>query len=579
MSFGYDTVTSSDLTIMAGLRVLAGDADQGAPEDAHPRTGETEAMRRSACCLTTALTLALAGPAAAGVLTVCIEGSPEVFNPQLTSSGTTGYVLGQIYDGLVAVKSGAAEIEPALAESWTVSEDGRTYTFKLRPGVKWQSNDRFTPTRDFNADDVIFTFERMLDKAHPYHEVNGGNYITFNTKLADAIERVEKVDDLTVAFVLKAPLAPFIGIMSHGSIAITSAEYAEAMAKAGTPEVFDRDPVGTGAFRLQAYQQDSVVRLVPFAETWGAAAGLADYTPKVDAVLMAISTDASVRLQRALAGECHIALYPNLADRDRIEGSGTLDAVVTPIASSGFITFNFREPVFQDRRVREALAHAIDMKPLVEVVYNGMGYVTGSVIPRALWGHDPDLGAHDYDPELAKKLLAEAGYPDGFSTQLWAVPVARPYMPNGRRAAEMIQQDWAKVGVKAEIVSYEWAEYISRARAGEAKVGMFGGIYDFPDPSQIPNNYFTCNAAGTPSPSNIGAWCNADFIAVMNEAGTLSDQAKRTELYLKAQRIMHEEVPAVILGGADTITAVAKSVKGYKPAIFGTARLAGVTVE
>ena len=536
-------------------------------------------MRKSAYWITTALALGLAAPAAAGVLSVCIEGSPEVFNPQLTSSGTTSYVIGQIYDGLVAVKSGAAEIEPALAESWTVSEDGRTYTFKLRPRVKWQANDRFTPTRDLNADDVLFTFERMLDEAHPYHKVNGGNYITFNTKLADAIDKIEKVDDLTVAFTLKAPLAPFIGIMSHGSIAVTSAEYADTLLKAGTPEIFDREPIGTGPFQLQSYQQDSVVRLVPFPATWGAAAGLDDQTPKVDAVLFAISTDASVRLQRALAGECHIALYPNLADRDLIEKSGTLDAVVTPIASSGFITFNFREPVFQDVRVRRALAHAIDMKPLVDVVYNGMGYVTGSVIPRALWGHDPDMAPHDYDPALAKKLLAEAGYPEGFSTELWAVPVARPYMPNGRRAAEMIQEDWARIGVRAEIVSYEWAEYISRARAGEAKVGMFGGIYDFPDPSQIPNNYFTCNAEGKPSPSNIGAWCNADFIAAMNEAGTISDQAQRTELYLKAQKIMHEETPAVILGGADTITAVAKSVKGYKPAIFGTARLSGVTVE
>jgi len=525
------------------------------------------------------LALMAAAPANAAMLSVCIEGSPEVFNPQLTSNGTTSYVLGQIYDGLVSVKAGSSDIEPALAESWTVSDDARTYTFKLRQGVKWQSNDKFTPTREFNADDVMFTFERMMKPDHPYAKVNGGNFITFSTKLADALESVNKIDDYTVAFTLKNPLAPFVGIMAHQSLAITSAEYADALSKAGTPELIDRQPIGTGPFQLQAYQQDAVVRLVPFKDTWGAAIDNPARTPMVDGVVMAISADASVRLQRAMAGECQIALYPNLADRQMIEKSDTLDLVQTPVASTGFITFNFREDKFKDKRVREALAHAINIKPLVDLVYDGMGTVTGAVIPPSLWGYDKDVGPYSYDPELSKKLLAEAGLPDGFSTQLWAVPVSRPYMPNGRRAAEMIQADWAKIGVKAEVVSYEWGEYITRARNGEAEVGMFGGIYDFPDPSQIPNNYFTCDSAGKPSPSNIGAWCDKEFIGLMNEAGTVTDQAKRIELYKKAQEEFHAEVPAVILGGADTITAVSKSVKGYVPAIFGTSRLSGVTVE
>ncbi|MGF9693793.1 MULTISPECIES: ABC transporter substrate-binding protein [unclassified Rhizobium] len=522
---------------------------------------------------------AASAPAKASMLSVCIEGSPEVFNPQLTSNGTTSYVLGQIYDGLVSVKAGSSDIEPALAESWTISEDARTYTFKLRRGVKWQANDLFTPSRDFNADDVMFTFERMMKKDHPFAKINGGTFITFNTKLADALEGLKKVDDYTVAFTLKQPLAPFIGIMAHQSLAITSSEYADTLMKAGTAELIDRQPIGTGPFQLQAYQQDAVVRLVPFAETWGAAAGQPARTPMVDSIAMAISADASVRLQRAMAGECQIALYPNLADRAMIEKSGALQAVRTPVASTGFITFNFRDEKFKDKRVREALAHAINIKPLVDLVYDGMGTVTGAVIPPSLWGHDKDAGGYSYDPELAKKLLAEAGYKDGFSTQLWAIPVARPYMPNGRRAAEMIQSDWARIGVKAEVISYEWGEYITRARNGEAQVGMFGGIYDFPDPSQIPNNYFTCDSAGKPSPSNIGAWCDKEFIGLMNQAGTVTGQAERIDLYKKAQEEFHAEVPAVILGGADTITAVAKTVKGYVPAIFGTSRLSGVTVE
>ncbi|MCQ8783898.1 ABC transporter substrate-binding protein [Mangrovibrevibacter kandeliae] len=529
--------------------------------------------------LTASLLAVLACSAEAKVLSVCIEGSPDIFNPELTSSGTTSYVLNQIYDGLVSVKAGSSEIEPALAESWSVSDDGKTYTFKLRQGVKWQSVGDFHPTRDFNADDVLFTFDRMMKKDHPYAKVGGGNFITFNTKLADELQSVEKVDDHTVAFKLKRPLAPFIGIMAHQSLAITSAEYADVLMQAGTPERLDMDPVGTGPFMLQAYQQDAAVRLVPFAETWGAAIKDAARTPMVDGVVMAISTDASVRLQRAMAGECQIALYPNLADADLIEQSDTLDLVRTPVASTGFITFNFKDDRFKDKRVREALAEAIDLPNLVKVVYSGMGHVTGAIVPPALWGFDPDLEAHPYDPARAKALLAEAGYPDGFSTELWAVPVSRPYMPNGRRAAEMIQADWAAIGVTAEIKSYEWGEYIQRARNGEAKVGMFGGIYDFPDPSQILNNYFSCDSAGKPSPSNIGGWCDDTFIGLLNEAGGITDQAKRTALYKQAQAEFSQEVPAVILGSADTLTAVAKSVKNYRPAIFGTSRLSGVSVD
>lgn len=525
-----------------------------------------------------ALLAGLSTPALAGTLTVCLEGAPETFNPQLTSNGTTSTVLGQIYDGLVAVERGGSQIEPALAESWAVSEDGRTYTFTLRKGVKWQTTEAFTPSREFNADDVMFTFDRMTDPNHPYHTVNGGNYITFGTKLADALVSIEKIDDYTVAFTLKESLAPFTGIMAHGSLKITSAEYAEQLLAAGTPDLLDRNPVGTGPFQLQAYQTDAVVRLLPFAETWGAEQGIAENTPMVDAIIMAISPDASVRVQRALAGECLISFYPNLADAPLIEASDNLDLVVAQVASSGFLTFNFTMEKFQDIRVRQALAHAINMEPIVDVVFNGMGHVTGAVVPPAFWGH-ADLPAYDYDPEKAKQLLAEAGYADGFQTQLWAVPVSRPYMPNGRRAAEMVQADWAEIGVTAEIVTYEWAEYIQRSRDLEAEVGMFGGIYDFPDPSQIPNNYFTCDSAGTPSPSNIGAWCKDDFIAVMAEAGTVTDQDERAALYIQAQQILYDDYAAVMFGGADQQIAVGKSVEGFVPAIFGTSRMSGVTVE
>ncbi|HEY4201963.1 MAG TPA: ABC transporter substrate-binding protein [Devosiaceae bacterium] len=536
-------------------------------------------MKTALSLITGALLLSAAvSPAYSAALAVCIEGGPDTFNPQLSSSGTTIEITAQIYDELVSVKAGGSELLPSLAESWTASDDGLTYTFKLRHNVKWQSNDAFTPTRDFNADDVVFSFDRQMNEANPWHKVSNGTYITFQTKLADALDSVKKVDDYTVEFHLKSRQAAFLGILAHQSLAITSAEYADKMMAAGTPEALDMQPIGTGPFSFQAYEQDAAVRLLPFHDTWGEAIGDESRTPKVDALILAITPDAAVRLQRLQANECQVATYPNASDRKTIEADPKLSVVETPVASTGFITFNFDQKLFQDQRVREALAGAIDMKNLVDVAYDGTGTVTGAIIPAVLWGH-ADIGAHPYDVDKAKALLAEAGYPDGFSTQLWALPVSRPYMPNGRRAAEIIQADWAKIGVKADIVSYDWAEYLNRARAGEAPMAMFGGIWDFPDPSQIPNNYFTCNTEGKPSPSNIGHWCNAEFNDLMVKAGALTDQDQRAALYKQAQEVFHKDVPAIVMGSAAGLTAVNKAVQGFVPAVFGTSRFSGVSVQ
>lgn len=508
--------------------------------------------------LTASLFAALASSAEAQVLSVCIEGSPEIFNPELTSSGTTSYVLNQIYDGLVSVKSGSSEIEPALAESWTVSDDGKTYTFKLRQGVKWQSVGDFTPTRDFNADDVAFTFDRMMKKDHPYAKVGGGNYITFNTKLADELESVEKIDDHTVAFTLKRPLAPFIGIMAHQSLAITSAEYADMLTKAGTPERLDLDPVGTGPFMLQAYQPDAAVRLVPFAQTWGAAIKDPTRTPLVDGVVMAISKDASVRLQRAMAGECQIALFPNLADADRIRESETLDLVQTPVASTGFITFNFRDERFRDKRVREALAEAIDLPSLVDVVYNGMGHVTGSIVPPALWGFDPDLGAHPHDPAKAKALLAQAGFPQGVEFTL-AVSNALPDMVD---AAVLIQSYAKDAGFTIQI-QQDTAAAFAQARSAAAYQALL-----YRNRAQVQSPTYSSTLFWRPggNTSNPSRWEDPAFYAAVDAANAVPDPLSE-----EAGALWEKATAIQLLGAAEVFVCTVQPAQVYRSTVTGYA--------
>ena len=203
----------------------------------------------------------LAGTAQAKTLVFCSEGSPEGFTPALYTAGTTFDASSrQIFNKLVEFDNGTTNIIPGLAESWQVSDDGLEYTFTLRKGVKWHTTKDFTPSRDFNADDVLFSFNRQFLKDNPFHSVSGGTYEYFNgMSMPDLLKKVEKVDEHTVKFVLNRPEAPMIANLAMDFASIHSAEYADNMAAAGTLDKFDQNPVGTGPFPMDDYQKDAFI--------------------------------------------------------------------------------------------------------------------------------------------------------------------------------------------------------------------------------------------------------------------------------------------------------------------------------
>jgi dipeptide transport system substrate-binding protein len=216
------------------------------------------------------LGLGLGTSAEAKTLVFCSEGSPENFSPMINTTGTSFAAARPIYSRLVNFKEGTTETEPGLAQSWDVSADGKTYTFHLRHGVKWQSNATFKPTRDFNADDVLFSFDRQKDEANPYHKVSGGDYEYWGDMGFDKlITGIDKVDDYTVRFTLNVPQAPFIADLAMDFAAIMSAEYADQLMKAGKPEQLDQVPIGTGPFSFVAYQRDATIRYRRFDDFWG----------------------------------------------------------------------------------------------------------------------------------------------------------------------------------------------------------------------------------------------------------------------------------------------------------------------
>ena len=523
--------------------------------------------------LALAFTLA-AFPALADTLVVCTEASPDALSAALSNANTSFDVTEQTSDRLVEMTIGTSKLVPGLAESWSISPNGLTYTFKLRHGVKWQSNAVFKPTRDFDADDVVFSFQRMADKANPYYKI-GGSYPLFATLIEPWFKSIGKTDDYTVVVELKSPLAPLLNTLSVQPFSISSAEYADALQKAGKMEQFDSQPIGTGPFSFVQYQKDSLVRFRAFADFWGKAANT-DRQPKVDNLVFAITPDASVRYAKLRTNECQVARYPNPTDLDAMRANPALKLQENAIASISYISFKVTQKPFDDRRVREALSIAVDLDSMVNAVYQGSGVPTASMVPAALWGHDAALRPRKYDPERARALLKEAGYADGFETDLWAIPVARAYMPNGRRAADMIQADWAKIGVKARIVTYEWGEYLKRARAGEATVAMLGGTWDYPDPSQL---LLSWSCDGVRTGRNTAQWCSPAFDGPLMKANVVTDQAERAKLYVEDQQVFYDEMPGLLFADAKAFAAVRKEVQGFKLHFLGGQPFGGVSLQ
>jgi dipeptide transport system substrate-binding protein len=524
------------------------------------------AFKRTALCV---LALLAVGQVGAKTLVYCSEGSPENFAPSINTTGTSFDASEQIYDNLVDFERGGTKVVPGLAESWTVSKDGLEYTFHLRKGVKWQSNKNFKPSRDMNADDILFMFERQWKENDPYFKVTSSNHAYFGDMgMPKLLKSVDKVDDYAVKIVLNAPEAPFLSNLAMQYAGVQSKEYAIAMLKAGTPEKLDQEPVGTGPFMLVQYQKDALIRYKAFPQYWAGKA-------KIDDLIFSITPDASVRWAKLQKGECHVMPYPNPADLPAIRKDPNVVVMEQPGLNIGYLAYNTTKKPFDDVRVRKAVNMAINKKAIVDAVYLGTGVPATNPIPPTQWSYNKTIKDDAFNPEEAKKLLAAAGLKDGFATDLWAMPVQRPYNPNARRIAELMQADLAKVGIKAEIKSFEWGEYRKRMQSGEHQMGMLGWTGDNGDPDNFLNTLLGCSSAKS-NGSNVAKFCYQPFEDLIQKAKVVSNPAERTKLYEQAQVIFKQQAPWFTIAHAVQIKPVRKEVIGFKLSPFGRHSFYGV---
>ena len=466
-------------------------------------------------------------------------------DPALEEDGESFKVCDNIYDTLVQYKDESTELEAGLATNWESSEDGLIWTFHLRKGVIFHDG---TP---FNAEAVLFSLNRQHDDTHPFHKIGGSYIYWIATGLSEIVDKIIAVDDFTIQIHLKTAYAPFIY-----TIAITPFSIVSPTAVKKWGNEFSNNPVGTGPFKFVQWDRNDKIVLEANDTYWGG-------PPMLDRVILRSIPDNSVRLIELQQGSIHAMEFPNPDDLQQIRDDETLELLSQPGMSIGYLAMNMDKPPFDNLKVRLAINHAINKPAIIEHLYQGLGIPAKNPIPPTLWSYDDTIEDYAYDPKLAKKLLTEAGYPDGFETTLWALPVPRPYIPDGRALAEVLQSELRNVGIETKVVTFDWGTYLEKTKNGEHDIAMLGWSADLGDPDNF--LYFLLSKSSAEKPAgNIAFYRSDEMQSVLEQARATSDREKRVSLYQEAQQIFHKDVPWVPLAHAKQILVINKKIKNLK---------------
>lgn len=473
-------------------------------------------------------------------------GDAVSLDPSEVTDSESENVSQSILETLVTFAEGKTTIEPLLATKWDVSEDGLTYTFTLREGVKFHDG------TDFNADAVVYNFNRWMtsnhqDRFYMYGSVFGG----FKGDEGHILESVEAVDDYTVTFTFTHPKPTFLKDLALTPFSISSPT---AIEKYG--EKYGENPVGTGPFIFNEWRRNNRIVLDKNENYW-----LEGY-PKVDQVIFRTIKDNFARLNALITGEIDMMDGVDPGNIQQIEENKDFKILKRPPLNLGYIGLNVTREPLDNKLVRQALNYAVDKEAIIQAFFAGQGIPAKNPIPPTVEGYNDEIEPYPYDPEKAKALLAEAGYPDGFSMELWAMPVSRPYMPDAYKVAEYLQTSFAEIGVDVKIVTYEWATYLEKVKQGEADSFLLGWTGANGDADDFIYTLWHEDNIGS---MNSTFYANKELNKILSEARMISDQEKRNELYKRAQEIMHEDPPIIPLAHTTPVLAARADIVGFDP--------------
>lgn len=491
-----------------------------------------------------------AGKFAGDVLVYARGADSKKLDPQAIEDGESVNVVTQIFDTLVAFEAKGTRVEPALATSWTSSSDGKTWTFRLRGGVKFHDGTAC------DAAAVAANFDRYLN---PKSALRAGLTETPYDFLYKNIAKVEAAGADSVVFTLTEANATFLTNMAMFPACISSPAAIEKW-----KDAYGQHPVGTGPFRFVSWEPNQKIVLEANAEYWGGA-------PKSAKIVYAVIAENSVRVQRLRAGEVHVIDGVPPGEMDSIRADASCRLMVEPGMNFSYLAINCTKPPFDRPEVRQAIAMAIDKPELLKLAYRGVGQTGPNALPPTIWGYNDKVADYPCDPAKARAAVEAAGIA-GKEIDLYVMPNPRAYVPDPASVGAVVKQKLEAIGLKPRIVSPVWGGgvYLGELKAGKHDVALVGWITDNGDPD---NFLFTLFHTSAIPEQNHAHWSSKEFDALVEKAQREPDQAKRAELYRQAQEVMRKETPVVPLAYQPNIAATRGNVEGYALHPMGLVRL------
>ena len=474
------------------------------------------------------------------------RGSDSVgLDPALENDGESFKVCDNIFETLVTYEAQSTGIVPLLARSWDISSDLLTWTFHLRTDVRFHDG---TP---FDSNAILFSLKRQFDKEHPHHKVQGVYKYWKDMGMDDVIDSMHTEDDSTFVIKLIEPNATFLATLGMNFCAAVSPT---AVAKFGSD--FFKNPVGTGPFKFVEWRKDERIVLERNEKYWGK-------LTQIKRLIFRPIQDASVRFLELETGSIHGIDNVNPEFIRKINADANLNLLTQTGMNVGYLAMNMDLPPFNNKLVRLAINHAINKQAIVDNFYSGLAIPAKNPFPPLLWGYNDDVKPYNYNPARAKELLVQAGFPEGFETELWAMPTPRPYMPQPEKIAVAIKANLDAIGVKTRIIRWEWGTYLSKVANGEHPMYLLGWTGDNGDPDNFLYVLLDKTAAVKPA-QNVAFYRNNELHELLNAARRSNDISERSYFYKKAQEIVHDDVPWVPLVHATQTAAFRSNVQGFK---------------
>ncbi|MFD2761436.1 ABC transporter substrate-binding protein [Lentibacillus juripiscarius] len=469
-------------------------------------------------------------------------------DPSKVTDGESIYVTNQIFDPLVRYKEESTEVKPALATEWDTSDDGLVWTFQLRDDVTFHDG------TDFTAEDVVYNFERWTTSGDfSYYAYMFGST---EEDMGGIIEKVEATDDYEVQFTLSEPNAPFLQTLAMPPFGIASPEAIEEYG-----EDFFKNPVGTGPFIFEEWVADDRITLTRNDDYFGE-------TAKVDKVIFRTIPDNGARFLELQAGSIDMMKGLNPQDIQTAEDDDSLQVIRRPSMNVSYMAFNTsKEGPMSEKLVRQAINLAIDKEELM-TLYEGIGKPAKNPLPPSLWGYNDNIEDYGYDVEQAKKLLAEAGYADGFEVTLHTFANPRPYMPQPKVTAQAIQEMLKDVNINVDVIVNDWDTHTS-GEDTSYDMKFLGWTGDNGDPDNFLYVLLDKDNANA-SAGNVALYKSDEVHDLLKAAQTEMDQDKRIEYYMEAQEIIHEDAPWFPIAHTTPPIGANKNVENYVPHPTGT---------